>query len=276
MDAERATDVLETPETGVSDEVVSAPAAEPAPASAESAPVETPPSSVAPENAFDALQNRLTELEERLKGVPSADALIESVIKHPSLKQSQRDMIAFQLKQQQEAEIERRTALLDEMVQAGELDAAVADKRRRAITHQVKQEYAQKLSRAQQEPAASPRPARVAEPIPEVQAAAEELLRENKMTWEELTPELQAAGGALPLARLAALVARKAAARERAALKAEMKKEYERETFAVRQAERAGAAKPPPAGDPVDKEQQLKKRFRNSGKIGEYLAQMES
>ncbi len=88
-----------------------------------------------------ALERELSELKARL---PDADAIADKVRRHPSFQQSMRAITANQVREQLEREIETRTAVIDQMEADGELPSDVAEKRRRSVTRQVRQEYAQR------------------------------------------------------------------------------------------------------------------------------------
>ncbi len=100
-------------------------------------------SEVAQGGELDALRQELAELKGRLASVPTPEAIAEQVVQHPRLKQSQRDMIGYQIQQYMQSEIERRNAVIDQMEEAGEIAPDVADRRRRATTRQVRDELVQ-------------------------------------------------------------------------------------------------------------------------------------
>ncbi len=100
---------------------------------------------------------------------------------------------------------------------------------------------------------------------------AAELLAQNDLTWDDVAMEVQQANGALSESQFIALVAKKVAARQIAAEKANWMKEYEEQTSAIRAADRQGAGKPPPGGASADPRSTLQKRYRNTGHVGDYL-----
>ena len=234
---------------------------------------ETTAPAVVRDDQLEALRNEFADLRERVAHLPDPDTIVKQVVGHPSLKQSQRDMIAFQLREQREQEVEKRTADVDEMEAAGEIDPAVAEKRRQAIEKQVKQEYAQRLNTelaaAQQSPTTEQarQPRRPTEQELK-QVWADQTLRAHGMIFPDVTAEMQAylnkhpGSNIVPDAVFLEIVAQKNAAKNNAKMRAEAIREVESQAQIVRDADREGAGAPPiggnsTRGDPVERLSQL-------------------
>ncbi len=103
------------------------------------------------------------------------------------------------------------------------------------------------------------------------QQIAEETLQANGLTWDDM-PEV-ANGKTLPLQQFLALVKQRGEQKRIEQAAEELLKK--REAARVRQADAQGATRAPAAGKTPDKKQQLIKKYRNSGNIGAYLAEVE-
>lgn len=198
------------------------------------------------------LEELRAELQELKTKIPSPDHLVEQVVKHPSLKQRQRDMIAHQLQLQLQEEIQRRTEAIETLEEEGQLDPTVAKKMKREIASQIRQEFAQK----QQEALSAVDSGESSGGVPGSiwKQLGYSLLKTLELTPEDL-PELKATT-AIPFDKLAELAAQAKVKKVLNQKKLEWQKEWEAERAAVLEKEKRGAVAPTPdATKPKKKEE---------------------
>jgi paraquat-inducible protein B len=238
-------------------------------------PEKAPEAAVTPSDDLKALRAELAALKEQAgkTTVPSAQEIAEAVLRDPRLKQSQRDMITAQLHQQRDQAIEERTALIDELEEAGNLDAATAGTKRREIQKAIKQEFAQRaVELAQQEVQPQQQPAQQPSEYQAKQRAiaeASKWLERKGLTWKDV-PQFEN-GNNLPREYAAFIDVLIDVAAEKKSKRDELEwqKKRDEEVKEVRAADKAGATTPPPSGSTADK--QIKRTLADADKVGEAI-----
>ncbi len=200
------------------------------------------------EETIAALRKELDDLRAKM---PDADTIAEKVRKHPSFQQSQRALIANQVRLQMQEETEKRTAAIDELEADGVIDPQEANKRRRAIKGKVEQEFAGRQPPALEDDSLPPGMPGMPQGgmQPDWNALGVQLIQDSGLTVTDI-PELKTQ--VIPFNKLPGLIAEKLAAKrveaQLTAKQQEWMKQYEEEKKKVRDAEKAGGATPPPTG----------------------------
>lgn len=198
----------------------------------------SPTSPVTPEVGLAELRNQLAALERRLQGIPTADAIIESVVRHPTLKQSMRDMTEARVAARAQEIYKELRSQIDGLEEAGAIsDPLVAQKQRRAAEQRAHELAKQELGETAPAAAAG---------LPDYSAEVNSIFADLGLGWGDF-PEFQGRA-TVSISEVRQLAPRRAAekayAQRKAAHEIEFMKEYEKK--AKEGKEKLSAATPPP------------------------------
>lgn len=147
---------------------------------------------------------------------------------------------------------------LDRLVQKGRMTQEDAEAAKLALLSDSAGSFAEEEEEAKPAPAPQTQQAPTQPPMPPynprqaTQEAAEQLMKDSGVTWEDVTAEMLKFRSSMKrdmnLGEFTKLVAKRVADKEKTNLVAQAKREYEQATKAVRDADKNGATQTPPQG----------------------------